>query len=214
MPRMEDASRKDVLMSAVNTTQENEQSDGKAAIIAMHAVADGLSDHGFDILGPEWEATHHFKVTNVLGALCEVTISRNGSVSWEYRQIHGCRADPSHVTSMVLALLGAGRTEHHGTRPSLYTGLTLKGAVGLAMRERGLHARLGCVMPDEVACEVYAEVEVTNPRQSDRGKVWVSDDGVVRWEFRLSDPTQGITGMDPEEISKTIASSLPRIVEH
>jgi hypothetical protein len=83
----------------------------------------------------------------------------------------------------------------------------------VAVRERGLDARLGAVSQDEAACEVDAEVEVTNPLQNDRGKVWVTDEGVVRWECRLSDPAQGISGIDPEEIARTIASSLPRIAE-
>ena len=44
----------------------------------MNAVADRLTDHGLDILGPEWEKTHGFKITNARGALCEVTIAENG----------------------------------------------------------------------------------------------------------------------------------------
>ena len=171
-------------MSAVVIDQGNERACGEAAVMVMNAVADGLAGHGLDILGPAWEETHHFKVTNVQGALCEVIVGENGSVSWEYRQVHGYRADPAHVTAMVLGFLGAGGTEHHGTLPGRYTGLTLKGAVGLAARERGMRARLGRVARDEAACEISAEVEVTNPARGNRGKVWVTDEGAVCWEYR------------------------------
>jgi len=171
-------------MSAVVIDQGNERACGEAAVMVMNAVADGLAGHGLDILGPAWEETHHFKVTNVQGALCEVIVGENGSVSWEYRQVHGYRADPAHVTAMVLGFLGAGGTEHHGTLPGRFTGLTLKGAVGLAARERGMRARLGRVARDEAACEISAEVEVTNPARGNRGKVWVTDEGAVCWEYR------------------------------
>jgi len=200
-------------MSAVVIDQGNERACGEAAVMVMNAVADGLAGHGLDILGPAWEETHHFKVTNVQGALCEVIVGENGSVSWEYRQVHGYRADPAHVTAMVLGFLGAGGTEHHGTLPGRYTGLTLKGAVGLAARERGMRARLGRVARDEAACEISAEVEVTNPARGNRGKVWVTDEGAVCWECRFSDPARGIQGIDPGEIARTIARSLPGIRE-
>jgi hypothetical protein len=196
-------------MSTAVIAQENERACEVTAVMVMNAVADGLADHGLDVLGPAWEETHCFKITNVLGALCEVVIGENGWVCWEYRQVHGYRADPTQVTAMVLEFLGASGAEHRGTPPGRNTGLTLKGAVGLALRERGMQARLGRVARDESACEVYAEVEVTNPARHDRGRVWVTDEGVVRWECRFSDPARDIQGIDPEEISATIARSFP-----
>lgn len=199
-------------MSAVVIAQEDERVHGETAVMVMNALADGLSGHGLEIMGPAW-GTHYFKVANVQGALCEVIISESGSVSWECRQVHGYRSDPAHVTALVLGFLGAGGTEHRGTPPGRYTGLTLKGAVGLAARERGMHARPGHVARDESVCDVYAEVEVTNPGRNDRGKVWVTDEGVVRWECRFSDPAQGIQGIDPGEMTRTIARSLPRVTE-
>jgi hypothetical protein len=193
--------------------QDGQRACNQAAFAVMTAVADRLTDHDLDILGPAWEKTHGFKVTNVRGALCEVTVSETCSVSWEYRPFRGARADPAPVMAMVLELLGARSTEHRGTPPGRYLGLSLKGAVGVALRERGLHARLGQVRRDEPACEVHADVEVANPARPDRGTAWVTDEAAVLWECRFSDPARGLQGLAPADIATAIAQALPRVPE-
>jgi hypothetical protein len=64
------------------------------------------------------------------------------------------------------------------------------------------------VVPDESACEVHAEVEITHPDRPERGTVWVSDEGMIRWECRVSQPGGPGGGVGPLEAAETIARSL------
>jgi len=195
-------------MSTAAIAQENENGCAPAAVTIMHAVADGLTEHGLDIRGPAWEETHVFKVTNVLGALCEISVSESGSVILEYRPVWDSRADPECITAMVLELLGAGVRQ--GARPAGgYRGRTLMGTVGTAARQRGMNARLRHVGQDDSSCEVYAEVEVTNPARPDLGTACVTDDNAVLWECHFSAAAQGFRGIGSQEIAETIARSLP-----
>jgi hypothetical protein len=199
---------KDGLMLTAAIAQEVEDGCAPAAVTVMHAVADGLTERGLDIRGPAWEETHVFKVTNVLGALCEITISESGSVILEYRPVWDSRADPERITAMVLELLGAGVRQ--GARPAGgYRGRTLMGTVGIATRQCGMNARLRHIGRDDSSCEVYAEVEVSNPARPDLGTACVTDDNAVLWECHFNDSAQGIRGIDPQEIAETIARSLP-----
>jgi hypothetical protein len=95
------------------------------------------------------------------------------------------------------------------TSPGRETGLTLKGAVGLALRACGMRVRIGRLARDESVCDVYAEIEATNPARHDRGRVFVGDDGVIRWECKLSDSDRDVQGLQPTEIAAALASGLP-----
>jgi hypothetical protein len=223
----ESSQRKDVLMSAAVARQDEQVPEHDAARV-MNIVADRLTDHDLDILGPAWGEAHTFRVSNVRRALCEITVRDCGSLAWEYRPFRGYLTDPAHLTGIAAEALAAGAAAGTAdgagprTAAARTAGLTLKGAVGLALRERGLHARLGHVMPDEAACEVNAEVEITNPARPDRGAVWVSDDGMLRWECRVGgDRSPGGVepggvqpggvqpgGIEPLEIAETIARAI------
>jgi hypothetical protein len=183
-------------MRAAGTARED-------AADVMNTVADRLTDHGLDILGPAWGEAHCFRVPNVRGALCEVTVREDGTLAWEYRPFHGYRADPARITAIAAEVLGAGSVASGAAGRA--AGLTLKGAVGVALREAGLAARLGPVVPDESACEVYAEVEISNPGRAERGTVWVSDEGMIRWECQVGPPGGGV---EAAEAAETIARAL------
>jgi hypothetical protein len=186
-----------MLMPAAAARQdEREPEQGARAV--LDAVADRLTDHGLDILGPPWDEPYRFRVPNVRGALCEVTVRENGTLAWEYRPFHGSRSDPAQLAAIAAAVLGAGAA---ASLPSRSAGLTLKGVIALALRERGLSARLASVVPDEAACEVYAEVEITNPARPGRGAVRVSDDGMVLWEC----PADGTGAL---EFAEAIAAAV------
>jgi hypothetical protein len=197
-------------MSTEAIADENAPDYSGMAVSAMHAVADGLTDHGLDIRGPAWEKTHHFNVINVPGALCELVIGENGSVTWEYRPIWDCRVDPAQVTAMILELLGASPAREGAAPACGYRGRTLMGAVGRAVRASGMRTHLSIVGQDDADCEVYSEVEMSNPAQPGRGTAWVSQDNAVRWECRFIDLVQGTQTFAPTDIAETIARSLPR----
>jgi hypothetical protein len=177
--------------------------------VLLHAVADGLGDHGVDIRGPAWESTHHFKATNVLGARCEFIVHEDGSVIWDYCPIWDCRKEPAQVTAMVLGLLGVSATADGAMPAGGYPGRTLMGAVGRAARLCGMTTRLDVVGGDDTDCEVLSEVQVTNPSRPGQGAVYVTSDDTVRWECGFTDYGRGVLALTAEEITATIARSLP-----
>jgi hypothetical protein len=202
--------RKDKLMSMEIIPPAGDLDDREAEGSAVHAVADGLTAQGYNVRDPCSEKAHCLKVTNARGTYCEVTIREDGAVSWECRPFNGSAADPAQITNMVMAILGGKNAEYQGTSPRQRPDLTLKGAVGRALRERGMRVRLAIVDEDDEPCELYAEIEVTSPATPDRGIVRVTDDGVICWECRLSGPGADDHGIDPAEIGATIGRALNR----
>jgi hypothetical protein len=188
--------------------ENNEQAGGGAADAAMHAVADGLAHQGFDIRGPAWDRSRYLKITNVRGTWCEITIGENGNVSWEYRSFEGGRTDPGQITGMIMTALGAASAGRGDTSPARYPGLTLKGAVGRALADRGMQVSLERVTRDDHFFETYAEIKVTNPGKPERGQAWVTDDSVICWECQISDTATDVPGIGLEEITGTIARVL------
>lgn len=184
-----------------------------AAVRAMNVIAEEFRGLDLNIFNPEWDETHFFKIENLQGALCEITIDASGRVAWEYRQVHGYHAGPAEVAGIVLELLNAGGTQAPATWPGRDVGLTFKAAVGMALRACGMNVRLGRLGRNEPFLDACAEVEVTNPTCQDRGRVLVSDDGVIRWECRFSDPARDGRGIDPGEIARALARSLPGVRE-
>src|SRR5450432_3787122 len=153
--------------------ENNEQAGGGAAAdAAMHAVADGLTEQGFDIRGPAWDASRYLKITNVRGTWCEIVIGENGAVSWEYRCFEGGSADPERLTGMIMIVLGVESAGRDDTFPARYPGLTLKGVVGRALSDRGMQVSLERMNRDDYFFETYAEIKATNPGKTDRGLVW------------------------------------------
>jgi len=176
----------------------------------MHAVADGLTDQGLDILGQEWDEAHYLKATNAWGALCEATIGANGTFTWDYRTAGATWTDPAQITTIAMTLLAADTPDDAPSSPLRFPGQTLKSAVGLAARARGLHARLADVIADPEFLEVSADVEITNPARPERGATRVRDN-ILRWECKLVCPGAGTTGLDAAEITEAIGRSVPQL---
>src|SRR5712691_316632 len=81
--------------------------DLSAVTEATAAVADGLLGQGFNVLVPALESSCLLKVTNAPGALSELTIAADGSVTWEYRCLDGQQHDVAQLVGLVLGLLAA-----------------------------------------------------------------------------------------------------------
>lgn len=175
---------------------------------AVLAVADGLTDQGLDVRDPACEKAHILKITSARSLLCEIIISQSGLVTWEYLPLTGSGADPAQVTKMIMSALGTDGADYSGVPPRQCPGLTLKGTVGRELRERGMQVRLSVIAPDDVLCEVYSDIEVMNPEKRSRGRVLFDDDGVIRWECRISESAAGSQGIEPGEIAGTIARVL------
>jgi len=194
-------------MSAAALTGHDQRACSETAADARLAVADGLTAHDLDVLDPAGEGSQYLKVTSARNALCEIMISEHGSVTWEYHPFSG-GPGPAQITAMVLELLGAGNGEDRGASPNRWPGLTLTGIVGQALTERGMRVQLAEASRDEDLSELYAEITVINPARPDRGSARASDDGMIQWECRLSDPARTTRGIDPGEIAGTIARAL------
>jgi len=195
------------LMSAAALTGHDQQDCSETAADVRLAIADGLTAHDLDVLDPAAEGSQYLKVTNARGALCEIMISEHGSATWEYHPFGG-EPGPAQVTAMVLELLGAGNGEHLDASSKQRPGLTLTGIVGKALTERGMRVRLAEAGRDEDLSEMYAEIVVINPARPDRGTAQASDDGMIRWECRFTDPARSTRGIDPAAIAGTIARAL------
>jgi hypothetical protein len=169
-------------------------------------VADGLTDQGFEVRDPVMENSYFLKVTNARHAYCEIMMSKTGSVTWEYRRFDG-RLGPAQITAMVMSILGAGNDSRGGKSLAQQPGLTLKGIVGQASRERGMQAAVTILDPDD-SCEVDAEVCITNPAMPSRGAVRVNDEGMVLWDCCLSQSAADDNGITLDELVKTIADAL------
>jgi hypothetical protein len=200
------------MLMATNRNEDHRVFDDEAhrrAREAMHAIADGLTDQGLDILGQEWDEAHYLKASNAWGARCDATVGANGTFTWDYRAAGAAWTDPAQITAMTMTLLAADSAA--ATLPPLqFPGQTLKSAVGLAARARGLIAHLADVIADPEFLELSADVEITNPARRERGAVRVRDN-VLRWECKLACPGAGPTGLDATEITETIGRSVPQL---
>jgi hypothetical protein len=170
----------------------------------VRAVADGLTAYGFDVSLGDGQPGQLY-LSNVRGAFCAMSLTANGTMTWEYRPFHGAAPGPERIAGMVTGLLsGTGVTGRVRVRP--YPGLALKGVVGRALTVCGLNVAVTVLAHDNANYEIHTAIEVTNPAQPARGTVWVSDDGSIRWEC----PSTGAAadGVDLAGIVQTIATVL------
>lgn len=181
------------------------------AFATMHAVADGLADQGLDVLGQEWDEAHYLKATNAWGALCEATVGADGVFTWEYRPVDAIWEGPEDIVRMALTLLGADAAAgERGQQLARYPGQTLRGAVGLTARARGMQAELTQVFGHPDFLEVNADLKIINPARPERGSVFFNG-SAVRWECRLAGSGTETPGLEVAEITKTIGSSVPQL---
>jgi hypothetical protein len=75
-------------------------------------IADDLTASGFAAHSPIWDGSAYLTITNARGALCDLTITTSGTVTWEYRSRHGSHINPDQITGIVLDLLSPGSDPH------------------------------------------------------------------------------------------------------
>jgi len=167
---------------------------------ALLAIADELTTAGFSARSPAWNGSAYLAITNARGALCDLTITTSGTVTWDYRTHHGSHVEPGQITGIVLNLLAPG-TSHAEAAPATRPAASLKGTIGQALAARGLRVTLNLLDQDPDRYETYAEIQITNPADPDRGTVRVTDDGDLHWQCT----TRGIT---PANIAATLTRAL------
>ena len=112
-----------MLMAATNDENPHLFDDEahRGARDAMHAIADGLTDQGLDILGQEWDEAHYLKANNAWGAVCDATVGANGTFTWNYRVTGTPWTDPAQITAMAMTLLAADTPDDTAPPPQLQT---------------------------------------------------------------------------------------------
>jgi hypothetical protein len=181
----------------------------------LRLVADGLVASGLDVRPSDEPGQVGQVVIARDDAHCELTVDERGQVQWDYRPRS---ADPKRLADMATVLL----TGQRGDLPRLgnghdYPGVTLKGRVGLELRERGLDVRLA-VYGDDRYFESCSEIVATNPGDADgdAGQVYVTDDGGLLWVRDFSAEHETVRGhpqfapriTDPEGLAGEVVAAL------
>ena len=143
----------------------------------------GAGSFGFGIRLPKDADSRRLVIVNAIRARSEITVEDAGYVTWDYRPWSVATTDPADLAGIALFLLGPANT---GARPVVGDGRTLKGRVGRALRELGLHVTMA-VYEDADALDVAAEVVATNPAVPFCGLVCVADDARITWRCRIND---------------------------
>jgi hypothetical protein len=154
---------------------------------AMRMVAEMLTTSGVDIRMPKYADGRRLNIVNAQRARSEITVEE-GYVLWDYWPWSGPHTDPADITGLVVHLVGAGQQRTVAPVGSQWH-LKLKSIVGRDLDARGLHVALE-VFEDFVAYDVAADISVTNPGRPERGRVCVSDEGSVMWEYRYDMSTE------------------------
>jgi len=167
------------------------------------AVAAALAASGIEARWPFPEDRGCLQITNVPGIRSDITIEADGHATWEYRLPDGGVTGADRIIGMTMELLSAGPADYNDP-PVERECMTLKGIAGRALHERGMRVQLKIIGQDDDNFDVFPEIWVTNPARPGRGMVRADDDGVVRWECRLT----GRSHISPAEFAATISRIL------
>jgi hypothetical protein len=164
----------------------------------IDTVAERLAKHGLMVKFPEYEDSRLIKITDGMGAHCEMTISDDYDVACELA--HPRNAGPAQIAPVVGRMLSVDYSDP-GRYSVLHQEMTLVGAVGREMKARGLDVVMEVIRDDEIY-RVSADLIITNSDKPGRGSVHV-DDGWVYWECDASELFGGTA-----ELADTIANIL------
>jgi hypothetical protein len=147
----------------------------------MRMVASGLPTAGQDGLPPWSDDGRFLAITGLDNTRCQVTLNDDGEVLFEWWPTTGSDADPVRIAPLIRKILGE-ETDNWRPEWRRYCGLTLKSAIGRALKDSGLDVGMA-VYDDPHNYEVFADVVVTSARHPECGKVRLNDDGVLTWEW-------------------------------
>jgi hypothetical protein len=151
-------------------------------------------------------------------AYCELSVDERGLVQWDYRPLSGTTSDPARLADLATKLLTGQNAPFPQPHPlSLRGDLTLKSAIGLELRARGLDAELA-VYADQRSFDASAEIVATNPGDADgtSGQVFITDDGQLQWTRDFSAGHETVTWhpefraeiTDPEGLAADIVTAI------
>lgn len=176
--------RKEALMVMTLDDSDTETVSEECAAGMMHAVADRLQSKGLDLRFPNYEEGRCLSIANAKGARSDITVEDCGYVLWEYWPLSQAKTNPADIAAVALGVLGGNIT---GPGPSANPKVALKGAVGRELEDRRMSVTLA-VYEDEKMFEVMAEIMAVNPNLPELGRVFVTDEGSITWEYHNDGP--------------------------
>jgi hypothetical protein len=175
---------------------------------AAQAIADALTERGYDVRDPCQPGSSFLQFTNVRGTMCELTVYDSGAFDWEYRCLDPSRSAPAALAAMALCILSGDAAPVAGAQVACDPRMPLKGQAGRALAGQGMCVRLDVLDEDEQYFEVYAEISVTSPEHPGRGTVRITDDGLLCWRGQLRNPEHPDADLDLDQLTDTLARTL------
>jgi len=117
-------------MSAPPCSTGNEPAGTGTVVSALLTIADELTASGFGAHSPIWDGSAYLKITSAHGALCDLTITTDSTVTWDYRSHHGSHINPGQITGIVPDLLSPGTGRPPAAVPARDADITLKPGFG------------------------------------------------------------------------------------
>ena len=97
-------------MSAITTTGRAACPGPAPADRALAKVAELLLEDGFGYSVPAWDGDAYLKINNALRAITDLTLTRHGNLTWEYRSVQCPHLHPSRLVGMAIELLDPDHT--------------------------------------------------------------------------------------------------------
>lgn len=160
----------------------------------MRLVADRLTRNGFDVSLPEHDDGCRLTITGQ-DLRSTLSVSDCGLVQWEWCPRAADGVDPAKLADLTATLLTGQAGERPGDQREP-AGLTLKGAVGVDLRARGLTVALN-VCEDELYFDAETEIVVTSPGSDPAAEVRITDNGSFTWQ-RDYWPEAATSSWEPE----------------
>jgi hypothetical protein len=169
---------------------------------ALAKIVDLLLVDGFGFTIPAWHGDAYLKINNALWANTDLTITRHGSLTWEYRSVRCPHLHPSRLVGMAIELLDP---DHVRREPTVGTnaGYPLAEIIRHALFRYGFAATI-----TDTSAEAGPVLTATNPAQPCRGTLDITDDGEVSWYARAPHHPDG--GIPLPDIAATITRALNR----
>lgn len=165
---------------------------------ALGKVVELLTEGGFGVAVPAWEGDAYLRISNVPHAITDLTITRHGDVTWEYRSIQCPHITPARLIGMAIELLDPDHTRRAPSLPVCY-GFPLVEVIRYGLFIYGFTATIS---------EAGPVLTVANPDRPYRGTLEISDDGELSWHARAPHHRDG--GIPLTDIATTISRALSR----
>jgi hypothetical protein len=171
---------------------------------ALTTIVNALTGHGYSFSIPSWDGHAYLRISNALQALTDLTITRQGHVTWGYRSSRYPHASERRLIATTIEVLHPGHTKPAPALPPEHLSLTPLGAIRRALADYGFSA----VITPAGAGPILT---VSNPAQPWRGTVRITSDGELHWHTRAPHHPDG--GILLPHIAGTITRALTR-AEH